>query len=351
MIIINDCQKWNTILKENFLNGDIYFKYQYFKLYERHYGAKPEAIFWEDSNLQIFWTHLVRDISKLGLFKDSNCYDLTTPYGYGGPLINIINNEDINVSIINFFEEYCAYAKKENYITEFIRFHPFFTNKLVLKNLSADYLNDIIFINLSDKLDDIWKNMKKGHRYSVRKSIENDCRINFITEPSPDDINKFNEMYKNTMSRNKASSKYYFSNEFIGDHFKLLDTLLVEAVLNGDIIGTSLFLLGDDTIHYHLSGSETCLNKVFPSHLMLFEVIKWAKERKFERFVLGGGRGSNDSLFQFKKGFSKSYLPFYVSKITFDNQTYNKLTVKNPNHSESNEYFPKYRFGFDKDIL
>lgn len=351
MKIINDSQKWNTILKDNFFNDDIYFKYQFFELYEKHYDVKPEAIFWEDSNLQIFWTHLVRDISKLKLFKDSNCYDLTTPYGYGGPLINIINNENVKVSLSNFFEQYDAYVKKENYISEFIRFHPFFKNNLVLKYLNADYLNDVIFINLSDNIDDIWKNMKKGHRYSVRKSIENDCRINFITKPSKEDINKFSELYKNTMCRNKASSKYYFSNEFIGDHLKLLDTLLVEAVLNGDTIGSSMFLLGDNTIHYHLSGSETGLKKVFPSHLILFEVIKWAKERKFEKFMLGGGRGSNDSLFQFKKGFSKCSLPFYVAKLTFDFQTYNKLAVKNPNHSQSNGYFPKYRFGFDKDIL
>lgn len=351
MIVIDVKKEWNNILKENFLKNDIYFKYEYFELYKKHYDVEPEALFWEDDNLKIFWSHLIRDISKLDLFKDSNYHDLTTPYGYGGPLIEIINPGNVNASLNKFFEEYYDYIEKKSYICEFIRFHPFFNNDTLMDYCNAEYLNDVIFIDLSVKIDDIWKNMKKGHRYSVRKSIENGCKVKFITSPSKSDINNFNELYQNTMGRNKASSKYYFSNEFIKDHLKLLDTLLVEIVLNGNVIGASMFLLGDEIIHYHLSGSEINLKKVFPSHLILFEVIKWAKEMKFKNFMLGGGRGSNDSLFQFKKGFSKSFIPFYVAKLNYDSQKYEKLTIKNPKCSTSNEYFPKYRLGLDSEII
>src|SRR5690606_33259686 len=98
------------------------------------------------------------------------------------------------------------------------------------------------------------------------------------------------------MDRNKASEKYYFSKEFIDDHFKLLKAILVQAEYDNNVIGSSMFIYGDEIIHYHLSGTSNVKN-VYPSHLIIFELIKWAKERNFKYLHLGGGRGTNDSLF------------------------------------------------------
>lgn len=346
-------KEWNKILDENFNTKDLYFKYEYFDLYKRHYGASPECIFWENKYLKVFWPHLIRDVSKLTEFEDFKFYDLTTPYGYGGPIINLKTADKIKIkqSIISFFENYKNYALKNNYICEFIRFHPVFKNvKLFNEIFNVEYLNDVIILDLSLDLEKICKGIRKGHKYSIKKSIREGCYIKFIKAPSKEDINNFIEFYHSTMDRNYASKKYYFSADFINDHFNLLNTILVQAKYKNKVIGASMFIYGDDIIHYHLSGTLNNSRNLYPSHLILFELIKWSKENNFKYLHLGGGRGKNDSLFEFKRGFSKLTFPFHIAKLIFDNKIYEKLTKLNKK-VDSTDYFPKYRYGLDKKII
>lgn len=355
MNTIKDRIAWNSLLKEEFSEyNDIYFGYGYFELYKRHYGGEPEAIFWADKSIKIFWTHLIRDISKIEQFKDFKYYDLTTPYGYGGPLIitKTGNKEKINKSLRDFFEDYKNYALKNNSVCEFIRFHPVFENQRFFNDIfDVEYLNDVVIVDLSKDLEEIWKGIKKGHRYNIKKSIREGCKVEVISNPHKKGIDNFIKIYYHTMDKNKASKKYYFPMEFLNDHFNLLNSILIEVKYNNRVIGTSMFILGGKIIHYHLSGAAYGLKSLYPSDLILWEAIKWAKENDFELLHLGGGRGKNDSLFKFKKGFSDDINPFYIGKKIFDMKTYQALLTINPISAASNDYFPAYRRGFDEKIV
>ena len=355
MTPIKDRIAWNSLLKEEFSEyNDIYFKYEYFELYKRHYGVEPEVIFWEDKNIKIFWTHLIRDISKIEQFKDFKYYDLTTPYGYGGPLIitKTGNKEKINKSLRDFFEDYKNYALKNNYVCEFIRFHPVFENQRFFNDIfDVEYLNDVVIVDLSKDLEEIWKDIKRGHKYNIKKSVKEGCKIKIINKPSTGNIEDFINLYYETMDKNKASKKYYFSIEFLNDHFNLLKSILIEVKYKNIVIGTSMFILGGKIIHYHLSGAAYGLKSLYPSDLILWEAIKWAKENDFELLHLGGGRGKNDTLFEFKKGFSNNIIPFYSGKKIFDLKTYQALLTINPISATSNNYFPAYRQGLDEKIV
>ncbi|KKL20742.1 hypothetical protein LCGC14_2452430, partial [marine sediment metagenome] len=108
MNIIDNRTEWDKLIKDQFSNlDDIYFKYDYFDLFTETYKVKPEGIFWEDDLIQIFWTHLVREINEREYFKDTGYLDLVTPYGYGGPLIKIKkkNKNEVKNSISNFFDQ------------------------------------------------------------------------------------------------------------------------------------------------------------------------------------------------------------------------------------------------------
>ena len=88
MQIVKNKIEWNKILKTNFQElMDVYFRYEYFNLYSKTYEVLPEALFWENKKIKIFWSHLIRKINNIDLYKDYTYNDLTTPYGYGGPLI------------------------------------------------------------------------------------------------------------------------------------------------------------------------------------------------------------------------------------------------------------------------
>jgi lipid II:glycine glycyltransferase (peptidoglycan interpeptide bridge formation enzyme) len=153
------------------------------------------------------------------------------------------------------------------------------------------------------------------------------------------------------MDRNHADQKYYFSTEFIEDHFKLLNTLFVAVEYENSTLGMTMFLYGNDSIHYHLTGTSDCAGNVHPAHLTLFETIKWAKERNFKYLNLGGGRKQRDNLFEFKRRFSKLTQQFYIGKLIFNEEAYSELMNLNGTVPEETTCFPKYRYGYDEEIV
>lgn len=349
-----DKNMWNEISDEFNEFGDVYYKYEYFNLYERYYNVEPASVFWEDETIKIFWASLVRDISKIEQFSNFKFYDLTTPYGYGGPLVvtKTENKEKVNGSLKNFFYDYKTYALSKNYVCEFIRFHPIFKNWKFFNGIfNVEYLNDVVIIDLTKNLEEIWGGIRKGHRYNINKSMREGCEVEVISNPSKRDIDDFIKIYYHTMDKNKSPKKYYFSTEFINDHFSLLKSILIEVKHNNRVIGASMFIFWDKIIHYYLSGTYYESKSLYPSDLTLWESIKWAKENNFKLLHLGGGRGKNDSLFEFKKGFSNDIIPFYIGKIIFDTKAYQTLRKMNSMPATSNNYFPAYRQGFDEKIV
>jgi len=347
MKTITDEKEWNSIVDTLYSDiKDIYYRYEYFNLYSKHYDVKPEAIFWEDDNLSIFWTHLIRDISKINQYEKFDYCDLTTPYGYGGPLIVFRSNEDKKVeeSIKLFFEEYTQHCLKNNFVCEFIRFHPINnTSVYFVKEIDVHYLNDTVVVNLDHKLEELWYRIKKGHRYNIKKSIANGCEVEITGQPTKKDLEMFTKLYYETMSKNKASKKYYFEKQYIEDHFQILNSILVKVIYEQEIVCAAIFLLDGKIINYHLSGMNYNFKKLYLTDLMLWEAIKWGNENGYRYLHLGGGLTENDSLFKFKRGFSDDVRKFYIGKHVFDMNSYKTLLDLDLNSRSESSFFPAYR--------
>jgi hypothetical protein len=344
MEIIKSKKEWNNILKNFNIYDDIYFKYEYFELYKQHYGVDIEGIHWEDKNISIFLSHLIRDISKIPLFKDFKYFDLTTPYGYGGPLIITKSNDKdgIKKSLIKFKEDYYSYCISKKYVCEFVRFHPIFKNHRYFNHIfNIEHINDIVTIDLSKNIDTIYKSLKKGRRYNIKKTIKEGCRVNVILNPSVEDINNFMACYIEMLKRNNSPKKYYFTKNFITDHFNYLNSILMITKYDNKCVGASLFIRGNTILHYHLSGSFK-IKGIYPNDLIIWEAIKYAKENNFKYLFLGGGRGTNDSLFKYKLEFSGDYIPFYLGKTIFNNCMYTQL-IEVAKLNSDDSFFPLYR--------
>jgi len=354
--VISDKDEWNHILDEEFNTfNDIYYRYEYFCVYARHYKVVPESVFWCDENTKIFWTYMIRDISEIETFKGFEFYDLTTPYGYGGPLIIAKTKfvDRVNKSIKFFLDLYKKHALKNDYVCEFIRFHPIFENwKFLDKNIEVVAINDVVLVDITNDLERIWMNIKKGHKYNIRKSIREECEVNITTSPNDSNINNFIKMYYYTMDKNNALKKYYFSKNFIKDHFKMLNSVFVEVKKNNEVLGIGMFIYNDDSkiIHYYLSARGfNNVKGVYPSDLIIWEIIKWSKKNGFKCLLMGGGVGNNDSLFKFKKAFSDATKTFKIGKIIFNKHIYDKLIAICNNTSTS--FFPIYRNNLNNDIF
>ncbi|MHA1797332.1 MAG: GNAT family N-acetyltransferase [Candidatus Helarchaeota archaeon] len=354
MDIIKDKKSWNHLIIHDFEEfDDVYFKLDYFQLYEENFKVQSEGIFWEDSNIKIFWTHFIRNID---LFDDleKNVYkDVTTPYGYGGPIISQTsdNVKEIKKSLKKFMKEYTNYAIKNNYVSEFIRFHPILENWRILNDIiDIQYINDVIVSDLTPTIDNLWSNLSKNTRRYTRKAKNEFKDVKVTDSPSDTEIKNFMDLYHKTMDKQNASKKYYFTFKFLKDHFKF-NNLLIWCENDRKEIGSSaIFLKGSTILHYHL-GSTNYNFKTSPLRLVLWSAMKWAKENGLKWLHFGGGRGVNDSLYRFKKGFSNIIRPFYVGKIIFQEKVYNRLVSLKFKAPGSLDFFPIYRAGSDLTIV
>lgn len=352
---ITNKNEWDKVISDHFPDfDDVYFRHNYFSLHHKHFDVEPEAVYWQDKNLKIFWTYLKRKLSKNEYFKYGESMDKTTPYGYGGPLVKILTSDNYGVarSLKEFFDYYCSYSSDNCIVSEFIRFHPISEMwKVWLDIINLTQINDVVTVDLTKGEESIWQGMKKSHRYSVRKSRKEGSAVSIIKKPTDSDIDTFIEIYSETMLRNKAGKKYYFSKEFLSDHFSMLDTILIQVEHRDQIIGMSMFMLGGKYMHYHLSGTVEDVRGLYPSNAIIWEAIRYGVENGYELLHLGGGRGRNDSLFDFKKGFSGITFPFYIGKLIFDHQKYEELIKSNPLIKRDVDFFPAYRYGLDEEIV
>jgi len=305
MRIITNKDEWNKLLESRFYGKyDIYFKYEYLDLWANWYGGIPEAIYWTNDASEVFWTHIVLDKE---VDYNTSKFDLTTPYGYGGYLLNDHGGLD------EFYRRYLAYLKGRK---EFIRLHPIFCDwRYITPGFKLQLVDDIIVVDLTKKPEILFTEFKTDRRRNIRKSKRKRLTTNIIKSPTKEQIKKFSELYYNAMDLNNAGERYYFPLEFLENHFKYLDAVLVNAEKDGEIIGSSIFILGSDTIEYHLSGRDYSDKTLCPHDLILWNMIQWANQNGYRRLILGGGRGNNDTLYNFKRGFSKLTYPYYVGKI------------------------------------
>ncbi len=322
---------------------DIYFEEEYAKLYETD-KEKVEIFEYESENGKGRNIFLKREIPLK--INNQVYYDIITPYGYGGPIFKI--KEDINKQ--KFVDEYCEkfseYCKKNNIVSEFIRFHPLEKNYENLEKFyQINHISNTIFIDLSSE-EEILKNMTSKTRNMIRKAIKND--LIFEEDKDQKTLKNFQELYYLTMNKNKADAMYYFDFSYFQNLFNIKNKVkLFNIKLNDEIIASSTILIGDKWIHYHLSANTELGYKYAANNFLLYNVALWGNKNGFEKFHLGGGYGGNDSpLFKFKKSMNeRGILEFCIGKKIYNKEIYNEL-VRQRNLTEEEgkcSYFPLYR--------
>ena len=127
-----------------------------------------------------------------------------------------------------------------------------------------------------------------------------------------------------------CASPYYY---FPADYFRRLKedlgdqlSLCIVRGAAGEILGGALLTECCGIVQYHLSGTLNSAIQLRPSKLMLDFARAWAKVRGNHAFHLGGGFGAKeDSVFEFKAGFSSCRHSFYTWQFIFSNDQYSRL--------------------------
>lgn len=273
-------------------------------------------------------------------------YDVTSVYGYSGPIASR-QIKEFDGSFLDYFRnEIKAYFRANNIIAAFSRLHPLIEQSAVFQNFGElKQLNKTISIDLTLPVDE----QRRGFRKSLKSDLNQFKRKDYSTliASNKDEIDEFINIYYETMDRVEATPNYYFSKEYF---YKFLDNKefsnkLILAKKNDIVTAGAIFTITGRIMQYHLAGTRSEYNRDTPMKLIIDEARLLGSKMNLTDLHLGGGVGGqdNDSLFLFKSGFSKNFKQFSIWRKVFNQKAYDELVKEKGLESSESGFFPLYR--------
>lgn len=338
---LEEAEQWDATVR-SFRDYDTYYLSGYVKAFHIHGDGEPLLFHFDKNGTRGISVAMKRDIANdkhfEGALEENMYFDLASPYGYGGWLIE---GNDVD-AVMTAYEAWC---RKNGIISEFVRFHPVLKNhEKVTGHYEVIPLGETVTMDLSSP-ETIWANIISKNRNMIRKAQKNGITI--YTGRYPEIYETFRVIYNSTMDKDNADEYYYFSPAFYDSvlHDLPQNAQVFYAVLEGKVIAASIMLACNGRMNYHLSGSLREYAHLAPSNLLLYEAALWGCANGCKTLYLGGGVGSGeDSLFKFKRAFyrGEDLNRFHIGKKIFDQERYEQLVEKREDLPESG-FFPRYR--------
>ncbi|GAA4231950.1 hypothetical protein GCM10022291_05550 [Postechiella marina] len=340
-----DIIKYNKI-KDTFKNQSVFYSLEYFNSNKDSKKLFYFVLKQNDKPLILMPVYLSKIKSTL---LNEDYYDAISPYGYSGPLIK----DKVTSEGLKFFWNHVdSWYKKNNVVTEFVRFNLENNYKQYTGHLmpTLDNIKGVI-----KPFDELWSNFKQKSRNNYRKSEKSNLSIAFYKDDNitEDIIMSFYNIYISTMKRNVASDIYFFPVEYFINLIKGNPNHLVIAIVYKDDVAISaeLIIVSNDTLYSYLGGTLAEYFSYRPNDFLKIEVMKWAINENIKFYVLGGGRENCDGLYQYKKSFfpKDEDVTFYTGRKIVNPKIYETLiSAINPEcvgKSLENKsiYFPLYK--------
>lgn len=342
-IHVNENERWNQIVR-SFANYDVFYLHEYVLAFmnENKKNGEPVLLLYENGEDRainvVFRRDVAMDEKLKGKIVEGVYFDLVSPYGYGGFWGNISDYETLN----HTYNEFCV---SQHYICEFVRFELFSDYHKYYDGETETRTHNVVR-SLEMPLDEMWMDFKQKVRKNVKKA--NSFGLQIIIENSDEHLQDFLDIYYSTMDRSNAENEYYFSRKFYETINSMKENIMYFHVIHdGKIVSTELVIFGAENAYSYLGGTNREYFDLRPNDFLKYEIIKWAKQKGLKNFVLGGGYGADDGIFQYKTCLAPSgIVDFYIGRKVFDEEKYRKLVSiraeDNPSCIESG-YFPKYR--------
>lgn len=277
---------------------------------------------------------------------NTNYFDLTSVYGYTGPVSNVDFSELGPSTIQKFKSEFISFMRKENCICVFSRLHPFLNQDLLLEHIGGVQGNgDTIYMDLNRSPDEQIAN----YHPRLARQIRQLRNAGFVIKEASGktEIKAFADIYNENMDRLNASSNYYFTEAYFEE---LLNSTEFSAKLiliykEDEITSGAIVFLSGHIIRNHLSATATKYLGESPSKLLTDEISSVGRLNKSGIFHLGGGvGGKEDSLFKFKNYFSNLRKKDSIWCYINNQQVYNELALQVEDSVDpSSNFFPAYR--------
>ncbi len=263
--------------------------------------------------------------------------DVTTPYGYGGPVVT----GDAALAE-TFYGRYDAWCRERGVVTTFLRFHPLLDNwRYAPEAAHRRRLADTASWRLHGQTD-LFAGMHRSHRNKCRKARA--AGVGITMEPRPRELESFVALHVETMKRQGADAYYFFPRAYwellvarLGD-----GVVRVDAHLGDELLASALLLAGGSRLYYHMGVTAEAGRSLGASNLLVYEAACWGQEHGYAELHLGSGIGGReDSLWAFKQRFSPgSPRALWIGELVHDETVYAELAT---GERPLDGYFPAYR--------
>ena len=328
---------------------DVYMLPEYYALYQNDRDSVACCFVFEhkgDIALYPFLKGRINALSYLDLSQE--CYDIQGAYGYNG-LCCSTESEDFASQFYKAFQEYC---QEQTVVAEFVRFNPILGNHIFSKgHMDIIPLSQNLVVDLMQSEEEIWA---KGFEHSVRKNI-NKAKRNGLTvtiDKSTKKLERFVEIYEDTMIRKGSEYFYYFGIEYFRKIAKEMpsNSTFFYTENNGSPVSVELVLHSNFVAYSFLGGTLPDYLSLGANALLKHAIIIEMKNRGISYFCLGGGYEANDGIFRYKKKFAKNRTTdFFIGKKIHRPDLYNAIVRqwenRFPQHVERYENrILKYRY-------
>lgn len=332
---------------------DIYHSPDYHLLAEYQKEGEAFLFFMRCAEGYAALPFLIRRVSEINGLEDYSYLDATSVYGYPGIVSSVKKNDDgSSLFRIKFQKGLLKVLSEMGVVSFFSRLNPLFSTSWMFESIGdIIQLGNTVAVDLLQPENLQIKGMSKGHRYDIRKMrsegvvVKEDKNFEYLDD--------FIKIYNETMNNSGAIDYYYFPKEYYLKCKELLGDSIKLFIAQKDhlTISASMFLLKNEIIQYHLSGTPRKYLIYGGAKAILDAVRQYGAQHGYKWLHLGGGVGSKeDTLFRFKAGFSKIRFQFEIVKAIINPKLYTQLVNQKNIWAESNNfqkqfegYFPYYR--------
>lgn len=341
--------KWNAWIDR--VRHDFYHRAEYHLLAEQEGDGTACLAVYGDHRRFLAWPYLLVPLTSVQGLESPDYCDITSVYGYPGP---VSLNGDGSQS---FFNEAMSAIQElwraQRAVSVFTRTNPVLdypSPPQGFGNLLP--IGQTISLDLCMPLEQSWAQIRRGHRYEIQKGHK--AGLIFWHDEQWCFLKDFIALYTETMRRRRAENRYFFKESYFA---RLRETSgcaachLVVTLYKGDLAAAAILTECCGIAQYHLSVMREEYSHLAPIKVLLDGARVWTKTRGDTVLHLGGGHaGAEDSLLQFKAGFSKRRHSFSIWRTVLDQTKYDLLAAARAEYcarhglvSEARDFFPCYR--------
>jgi hypothetical protein len=333
ILSLDNKPRWNEIV-QSMDNYDFYHLAEYHQL---DLSGTPLLLYYSDNTVSFALPVILRAIAETG-YKD-----ITSVYGYAGPLSG---GKTFSLDSINKFQERLRdFFDSNRVISAFARLHPLFLNQASILNGLGNVRdeNQTVGINLTLPEEE----QKKQYTHSLKQALNHLKRKKVFVRQAEtkEEIDTFIAIYRENMERVNAAENYFFSCEYFHSFLHTINSFILLAFFEREIICGSLCSMCNGIIQTHLAATKNEFLRDSPLKYVWDQVRETGVKKQMKYLHFGGGiSGKNDSLFFFKSHFSNLRFMFKTWRYIHNKTIYNDLLNRKFNGNiPDNRFFPLYR--------